>query len=82
MLLWLWWGPSFLFFLPLFSKDSLKYAPGEKILKNGPSAWRHRPWRQDITAWRHLPWRQDGVDVDTMATDVAMLGAKIHGAKH
>jgi hypothetical protein len=49
---------SFLFFSP-FSKDSLKYAPGGKISKNGPLSWRHSCRRQDITAWRQGQWRHD-----------------------
>jgi hypothetical protein len=69
-----------LFFFLFFSKDSLKYGPYEKILKNGPFAWRHSRWRQDITAWRHHPWRQDTANVTTVAFDVAVLGAQILGA--
>jgi hypothetical protein len=39
----------FYYFLAIFKKDSYKYAPANKILKNEPSAWRHRYWRQDYT---------------------------------
>jgi hypothetical protein len=44
-------------FLALFAKDSLKYAPGGKISKNGPFSWRHSRRCQDITAWTLPPWR-------------------------
>jgi hypothetical protein len=43
------------FFLAFFSKDSFKYAPDGKILKNEPFSGRHSRRRQDITAWRQDP---------------------------
>jgi hypothetical protein len=48
---------SFLFF-SLFSKDSHKYAPDSKILKNGPFSWRRCYWCQDPTSRRQSNWRQ------------------------
>jgi hypothetical protein len=45
------------FFFSFFSKDSLKYAPNEKILKNRYLSWRHGRRRQGDTVWHHGNWR-------------------------
>jgi hypothetical protein len=50
--------PSFLF-LALFSKDYLKYALDELLLKIVPQLGAVAHWRQGYTAWRQPYWRQD-----------------------